>query len=41
MMGRLVVDDLVHWATTFKVDGFRFDCMVSTCDGGVGRGAED
>ena len=27
MMGRLVVDDLVHWATTFKVDGFRFDCM--------------
>jgi pullulanase len=27
MMGRLIVDDLVHWATTYKVDGFRFDLM--------------
>ena len=27
MMERLVVDDLVHWARAYKVDGFRFDCM--------------
>jgi len=27
MMGRLMVDDVVHWATDFRVDGFRFDLM--------------
>lgn len=27
MCERLVIDDLVHWATTYKVDGFRFDIM--------------
>ncbi len=27
MMGRLMVDDLVHWARDYKVDGFRFDLM--------------
>ena len=27
MMDRLIVDDLVHWAKTYKVDGFRFDLM--------------
>jgi len=27
MMDRLIVDDLVHWARTYKVDGFRFDLM--------------
>lgn len=27
MMERLIVDDLVHWAVEYKVDGFRFDLM--------------
>ncbi|WP_354670733.1 pullulanase-type alpha-1,6-glucosidase [Streptomyces flavofungini] len=27
MMGRLVVDSIVTWATKYKVDGFRFDLM--------------
>ena len=27
MMERLIVDDLVHWAVDYKVDGFRFDLM--------------
>ncbi|GMH33472.1 hypothetical protein BSKO_01306 [Bryopsis sp. KO-2023] len=27
MFERLVVDDLVHWAKQYKVDGFRFDIM--------------
>jgi len=27
MMRRLMVDDLVHWARDYKVDGFRFDLM--------------
>jgi len=27
MMSRLVVDDLLHWATAYHVDGFRFDLM--------------
>jgi pullulanase-type alpha-1,6-glucosidase len=27
MMERLMVDDLVHWAVDFKVDGLRFDLM--------------
>ncbi len=27
MMGKLMVDDLVHWACDYKVDGFRFDLM--------------
>eukprot|EP00873_Tetraselmis_striata_P011701 jgi/Tetstr1/431965/TSEL_021442.t1 len=27
MMDRLIVDDLVHWAVNYKVDGFRFDLM--------------
>ncbi|MFI2712417.1 pullulanase-type alpha-1,6-glucosidase [Micromonospora sp. NPDC018662] len=27
MMGKLVVDSLVTWATAYKVDGFRFDLM--------------
>lgn len=27
MMERLMIDDLVHWATNYKVDGFRFDLM--------------
>ncbi|MEO3887676.1 pullulanase-type alpha-1,6-glucosidase [Nonomuraea sp. B5E05] len=27
MMGRLVVDSVVTWATQYKVDGFRFDLM--------------
>ena len=27
MMGRLVVDSVRHWATAYKVDGFRFDLM--------------
>lgn len=27
MMERLMVDDLVHWAVDYKVDGFRFDLM--------------
>ncbi len=27
MCERLIVDDLLHWATTYGVDGFRFDLM--------------
>ncbi|CAM6125988.1 unnamed protein product [Calypogeia fissa] len=27
MVDRLIVDDLLHWATAYKVDGFRFDLM--------------
>jgi pullulanase-type alpha-1,6-glucosidase len=27
MMGRLVVDSIVTWASAYKVDGFRFDLM--------------
>ena len=27
MCERLIVDDVVHWATAYKVDGFRFDLM--------------
>jgi len=27
MMSRLIIDDLVHWAKDYKVDGFRFDLM--------------
>ncbi|MGX7828627.1 pullulanase-type alpha-1,6-glucosidase [Actinokineospora sp. 24-640] len=27
MMGKLVVDSVLHWARTYKVDGFRFDLM--------------
>ena len=27
MMGRLMVDDLLHWARDYKIDGFRFDLM--------------
>jgi len=27
MMERLMVDDVVHWARNYKVDGFRFDLM--------------
>ncbi len=27
MMEKLMVDDLVHWARDYKVDGFRFDLM--------------
>ncbi|EWC58556.1 Neopullulanase [Actinokineospora spheciospongiae] len=27
MMGKLVVDSVVHWARAYKVDGFRFDLM--------------
>ncbi|GGN60289.1 hypothetical protein GCM10012285_58160 [Streptomyces kronopolitis] len=27
MMGKLVVDSVVTWATAYKVDGFRFDLM--------------
>jgi pullulanase-type alpha-1,6-glucosidase len=27
MMERFMVDDLVHWATDYKIDGFRFDLM--------------
>ncbi|TWP47450.1 pullulanase-type alpha-1,6-glucosidase [Lentzea tibetensis] len=27
MMGKLVVDSVVRWARTYKVDGFRFDLM--------------
>ncbi|GAQ85291.1 pullulanase [Klebsormidium nitens] len=27
MFGRFIVDDLLHWATQYKVDGFRFDLM--------------
>jgi len=27
MMRRLMIDDLVHWARDYKVDGFRFDLM--------------
>ena len=27
MMNKLVVDSVVHWARTYKVDGFRFDLM--------------
>ncbi len=27
MMQKLMVDDLVHWARDYKVDGFRFDLM--------------
>ncbi|MBD3367990.1 MAG: DUF3372 domain-containing protein, partial [Candidatus Eisenbacteria bacterium] len=27
MMERFMVDDVVHWATDFKIDGFRFDLM--------------
>ncbi len=27
MMGRFIVDDTVHWARDYKVDGFRFDLM--------------
>ncbi|KAK6136112.1 hypothetical protein DH2020_030128 [Rehmannia glutinosa] len=27
MVERLIVDDLLHWAVNYKVDGFRFDLM--------------
>lgn len=27
MCSRLIVDDVVHWATSYGVDGFRFDLM--------------
>lgn len=27
MMERLIINDLVHWARDYKVDGFRFDLM--------------
>jgi pullulanase-type alpha-1,6-glucosidase len=27
MMEKLMVDSLVHWATVYKIDGFRFDLM--------------
>lgn len=27
MMGRLMVDDVVHWVRDYNVDGFRFDLM--------------
>ncbi len=27
MMERLMIDDLIHWARDYKVDGFRFDLM--------------
>ena len=27
MMGKLMVDSVVTWATQYKVDGFRFDLM--------------
>lgn len=27
MMGKLMVDSLVRWATAYKIDGFRFDLM--------------
>jgi pullulanase-type alpha-1,6-glucosidase len=27
MMRRLMIDSVVHWATQYKVDGFRFDLM--------------
>jgi pullulanase-type alpha-1,6-glucosidase len=27
MMERLVIDDLLHWAVQYRVDGFRFDIM--------------
>ncbi len=27
MMERFMIDDLVHWAVDYKVDGFRFDLM--------------
>ncbi|XP_021803581.1 pullulanase 1, chloroplastic-like, partial [Prunus avium] len=27
MVERLIVDDLLHWAVDYKVDGFRFDLM--------------
>eukprot|EP00884_Botryococcus_braunii_P013168 jgi/Botrbrau1/21852/Bobra.0190s0065.1 len=27
MCERLIIDDIVHWAKTYKVDGFRFDIM--------------
>lgn len=27
MVERLILDDLIHWAVNYKVDGFRFDLM--------------
>jgi pullulanase len=27
MMGKLIIDSLVTWATAYKIDGFRFDLM--------------
>nr|KYP60685.1 hypothetical protein KK1_023096 [Cajanus cajan] len=27
MVERLIIDDLVHWAVNYKIDGFRFDLM--------------
>lgn len=27
MMKRLIVDDLLYWAKTYHIDGFRFDIM--------------
>ncbi|KAI9124603.1 hypothetical protein K1719_004525 [Acacia pycnantha] len=27
MVDRLIIDDLIHWAVNYKVDGFRFDLM--------------
>ncbi|KAJ1435798.1 Immunoglobulin E-set [Sesbania bispinosa] len=27
MVERLILDDLVHWAVNYKIDGFRFDLM--------------
>ncbi|KAF7820192.1 pullulanase 1, chloroplastic [Senna tora] len=27
MVDRLILDDLIHWAVNYKIDGFRFDLM--------------
>ncbi|GAB4204444.1 MAG: hypothetical protein OHK0022_29610 [Roseiflexaceae bacterium] len=31
MMEKLMVDSLVTWSTAYKVDGYRFDLMATTC----------
>ena len=27
MMQRLIIDDIIYWASRYHIDGFRFDIM--------------
>jgi isoamylase len=35
---QMIIDSLVHWATEYRVDGFRFDLASCLCRGGRPRG---